>query len=80
MRKFAGTLCFIFCFLTLLFSSGVLFAETRPAVVIILDASGSMWGKAGNETKIESARKVLAEVVPALPESLDTGFVAFGHR
>jgi hypothetical protein len=56
------------------------FADDRPAVMIILDASGSMWGRAGNETKIEAARKVLSKVVPALPPTLDVGLTAFGHR
>ena len=79
MKKHTRVLVFISCFLVL-FLTGVVFAETKPAAVIILDASGSMWGKAGNETKIEAARKVLSEIVPALPDSLETGFVAFGHR
>ncbi len=51
-----------------------------PEVVFILDASGSMWGKAGNETKIAAAKKVMTKAVPALPTEVRLGLVAYGHR
>ena len=51
-----------------------------PEVVFILDASGSMWGKAGGQTKIEVAKDVMAKAVPGLPEEVRVGLVAYGHR
>ena len=51
-----------------------------PEVVFILDASGSMWGKAGSQTKIEAAKEVMAKTVPALPKEVRVGLVAYGHR
>ncbi|MCF8103557.1 MAG: VWA domain-containing protein [Desulfarculaceae bacterium] len=51
-----------------------------PEVVFILDASGSMWGKAGGQTKIEAAKEVMAKAVPALPAEVRLGLVAYGHR
>ncbi|MCK4415064.1 MAG: VWA domain-containing protein [Candidatus Eisenbacteria sp.] len=51
-----------------------------PEVMFILDASGSMWGDAGGETKIAAARRVLGEIVPALPAEITTGLTVYGHR
>lgn len=53
---------------------------TYPEVVFILDASGSMWGKAGGQTKIEAAKEVMAKAVPGLPAEVKVGLVAYGHR
>ena len=51
-----------------------------PEVMIILDGSGSMWGKAGGEAKIEAAKNVLKELVPSLPEEVRLGLTVYGHR
>ncbi|MBN1827379.1 MAG: VWA domain-containing protein [Candidatus Eisenbacteria bacterium] len=55
-------------------------AEEFPEVFFILDASGSMWGEAGEGTKIEAAREVLGRLVPELPAEVRVGFAAYGHR
>ena len=55
-------------------------ASTYPEVAFILDASGSMWGKAGDKTKIESAKAVMLQIVPALPPEVKVGLLAYGHR
>lgn len=78
MRRRGLTVFLALCMVCIF--GGLSLGETNPGVIIILDASGSMWGTAGKETKIEAARKVLSQVVPALPEGLDVGFMAFGHR
>ncbi len=57
-----------------------LFAQTPKPVQFIMDASGSMWGKAGAVTKIETARTVLGELMANLPEDQAVGLVAYGHR
>lgn len=49
-------------------------------LVLILDASGSMWGRVGNETKIEAARRVVRGLVGKLPADARLGLVAYGHR
>lgn len=51
-----------------------------PEAVFILDGSGSMWGAAGEQTKIEAAKAVMAEVVPALDPAVRVGLIAYGHR
>jgi len=55
-------------------------ASDLPEVMFILDASGSMWGTAGSQTKIEAAKDVMARAVPALPEGVKAGLAAYGHR
>lgn len=53
--------------------------ETRR-VMLVLDASGSMWGKVEGRAKIEIAREVVREFVQALPADVEMGLVAYGHR
>lgn len=50
------------------------------ALLLILDASGSMWGQIDGENKIVIARKVLGDLVAGLPETVEVGLVAYGHR
>jgi hypothetical protein len=42
------------------------YAEKIPQVMFILDGSGSMWGDAGGQRKIEAAREVMSKVIPSL--------------
>ena len=49
-------------------------------LVIILDASGSMWGQVEGRHKIAIAKEVMAGLIQALPAGLNTGLVAYGHR
>jgi Ca-activated chloride channel homolog len=48
--------------------------------IIVLDASGSMWGQIGGRSKIEIARETLAGVLGALPEETELGLMVYGHR
>ena len=62
---------------TLLASAGVANADKA---IIVLDASGSMWGQIGGEAKITIARDTLAEVMKTVPADLELGLIAYGHR
>ena len=53
---------------------------TMPEVMFILDSSGSMSEMAGAQTKIEAAKSVLAQVVPAVAPEVKIGLAAYGHR
>lgn len=55
-------------------------AAVRPDLVLILDASGSMWGQIQGENKIVIARRVLADVLAKVPDTANVGLVAYGHR
>jgi hypothetical protein len=50
------------------------------AVEIIMDASNSMTGLVGKETKIAAARRVLIQTINGLPATMSVGFRVYGHR
>ena len=49
-------------------------------VVIVYDASGSMWGQIDGVSKIEIAREVMADLINQWDEDTNLGLVAYGHR
>jgi len=49
-------------------------------LMFILDASGSMWGQVEGKAKIDIAKEVMAGLIADLPEGLNVGLVAYGHR
>ena len=49
-------------------------------LLLILDASGSMWQKVEGEFKIVVARKVLKGLLGELPADSKVGLIAYGHR
>ncbi|MBE2213036.1 MAG: VWA domain-containing protein [Opitutaceae bacterium] len=50
------------------------------ATIIVLDASGSMRGRIGGETKMEIAKRSVRELVDALPAGTPLGLVVYSHR
>jgi Ca-activated chloride channel family protein len=48
--------------------------------IIVLDASGSMWGQIEGRAKLEIAREALAAVVADMPAETAMGLMAYGHR
>lgn len=69
-------------FALLFFGLGAGIARAEPPrLLFVLDASGSMWGAIGGQTKIEIARDVLRdEVVGKLDPAIPMGLLAYGHR
>jgi Ca-activated chloride channel family protein len=55
-------------------------AEASASLLLILDASGSMWGQLEGENKIVIARRVVGELVDDLPDGQEIGLIAYGHR
>ncbi len=49
-------------------------------VILVLDASGSMWGQIEGRTKIEIAREAVAKILSTWRPSDDLGLIAYGHR
>jgi len=49
-------------------------------VMLVLDGSNSMWGRIDGTEKIVVARKVLNQVLSELPEDMQVGLAAYGHR
>ncbi|TXH94037.1 MAG: VWA domain-containing protein [Pseudorhodobacter sp.] len=48
--------------------------------ILVLDASGSMWGQIDGRAKLEIAREALAKVVGEMPGDTAMGLMAYGHR
>jgi Ca-activated chloride channel family protein len=55
-------------------------AQERPSAILVLDASGSMWGQIEGVNKIVIAREVVGDLLGTLPEEQALGLVAYGHR
>ena len=54
-------------------------AEDSDAI-LVLDASGSMWGQIEGEAKISIAKSVLGDLLDELPAERRLGLIAYGHR
>lgn len=69
--------------LLILMASFFIDAISRDVVsplIVIYDASGSMWGQIDGKSKMEIAREVLSNTVGKLPEGQKIGLVVYGHR
>jgi Ca-activated chloride channel homolog len=55
-------------------------AHAEGKSIIILDASGSMWGQIDGRPKLEIARETLGSVLSGLPAQTELGLMAYGHR
>ena len=54
-------------------------AETT-GLILILDASNSMWGQIDGVNKIVTARAAVGGLIDDLPDNSKAGLVAYGHR
>lgn len=54
-------------------------SQATNRLVIAIDASGSMAGRIGGETKMSAAKAAAADFLRGVPESVQVGLVAFGH-
>lgn len=52
----------------------------RESAILVLDASGSMWGQLEGRTKIEIAREAVNSMLGTWPTGTDLGLMAYGHR
>ncbi|WP_353642441.1 VWA domain-containing protein [Mesorhizobium sp. WSM2239] len=55
-------------------------AAATDRTIIVLDASGSMWGQIGGQPKLEIARQTLRTVLQTIPADMELGLLAYGHR
>ena len=60
--------------------AGSLSVRAAERTMIVLDASGSMWGQIEGEAKVSIARRVLADVLGTMPGEVELGLMAYGHR
>ncbi len=55
-------------------------AQAADRIIVILDASGSMWGQIDGKPKLEIARQSLKAALQSVPGEKEIGFMAYGHR
>ena len=58
--------------------AGPLLADGKS--IIVLDASGSMWGQIEGRPKLEIAREALGSVLSGMDPAAEVGLMAYGHR
>ncbi|MBK8453175.1 MAG: VWA domain-containing protein [Thiofilum sp.] len=56
------------------------FVQAEERSMLVLDASGSMWGQIEGKAKIDIARAALKTLVADWPPDQAVGLVAYGHR
>jgi Ca-activated chloride channel homolog len=56
------------------------FAHAEGRSIIVLDASGSMWGQIDGRAKLEIAREALGTVLSSMDPATEIGLMAYGHR
>lgn len=54
--------------------------DEGPALLVILDASGSMQAQLGRSTRIAAAKDALRQLIAALPDQSRVGLRLYGHR
>ncbi len=71
-----GSLCW------LVSAAGIQAAEHdgETDLILILDASNSMWGQIDGINKIVIARDAVGKLIDELPDGSDVGLIAYGHR
>lgn len=73
--SFLGLLC-----LPMAFAQHAPNPSSPEDTILVLDASGSMWGQIDGVNKIVIAKDVVEELVRSLPKEQRLGLVAYGHR
>ncbi len=77
MRKGAGTFVAVLGLLMMLLPGQ---AAAGTNLLYILDASNSMWGQAGGQSKIATAKRVMEQSLATLADSVTPGLMLYGHR
>lgn len=55
-------------------------AQPAPETIVILDMSGSMWGRIGERTKLDIAREAVRGLFANFPAGSRVGLMAYGHH
>jgi len=77
MQSFLSRLLLVILFG--LYSSAHLRAQQQD-VMVVLDASGSMWGQIDGKPKIDIARGVMSKMLGDLGSKANIGVLTYGHR
>ncbi|MCP4933732.1 MAG: VWA domain-containing protein [bacterium] len=79
-KFFAAPLFTVLFAVFLLLPQKAMSADKHPPAVLIIDGSGSMWGRLNKREKIVIARQELARQIDLLRTKVDLGVMSYGHR
>ncbi len=79
IRRRIRSLSFLLCSIVVL-SVTTASAGDSARLLLILDGSGSMWGRIDGQPKITVAKKAAFDTVSALPPEIAPGLMLYGHR
>ena len=71
---------YFFILILIILTPSVCVAANTVNLVIIFDGSGSMWGQINGVAKITIAKEAMEGIVKDLPDDINLGLVAYGHR
>lgn len=74
------TRAFLLTATALALTAPVAVAQDRADTILVLDASGSMWGQIDGINKIVIAREVVAGILDDFPADANLGLTLYGHR
>ncbi|GGL62638.1 VWA domain-containing protein [Wenxinia marina] len=77
IRRFAT---FVVCLALAASAAVTATAQERPATILVLDGSGSMWGQIDGVNKIVIAREAVGEILQSFPADESLGLTVYGHR
>ena len=77
-KTFSKILTTAFFFVAYSFASSTSIAEEKA--ILILDASGSMWGQLNGQPKIKIANTVISDLLDTWSPTVELGVMAYGHR
>ncbi len=78
MKRVSFLLSLVFCVFLMIPGTGK--TAESPGLLMILDASGSMWGKIDGQPKIGIAKKAASTTISTLPDTISAGLILYGHR
>ncbi|MCA8869186.1 MAG: VWA domain-containing protein, partial [Rhodobacteraceae bacterium] len=55
-------------------------AQDQGRTILVLDASGSMWGQIDGKAKITIAQEVMGSLLATIPDDQALGLTVYGHR
>ncbi len=61
-------------------AAGAAQAQENGRTILVLDASGSMWGQIDGTAKITIAQDVIGGLLQSIPADQDLGLTVYGHR
>lgn len=80
MRFYYRVLVVLFLCIAAGFVSPGASAEDELSIMLVLDASGSMWGQIDGKAKVLIAREVIADLLSDWDENIALGLTVYGHR